>query len=130
MRFAALVPTTAGLLPLPAAALSLDDARAVRALQSRLMVAALKCDDHALHNPVVARHRGLFPQAERLLRARQGGRHDRWVAETANQDSLRASGLGDDACADARPLTEAALASPPEGLPALARARQISWPRP
>jgi hypothetical protein len=101
MRFAALVLTTAGLLPLFAAALSLDDARAVRVLQSRLMVAALKCDDHALHNPVVARHRGLFSQTKHLLRGRQSGRHDHWSTEMANQDSRRANGLGDDACADA-----------------------------
>jgi hypothetical protein len=101
MRFAALVLTTAGLLPLSAAALSLDDARVVRARQFRLMVAALKCNDHALYNPVVDRHHGLFSQAEHLLRARQGGRHDCWGTEMANQDSRRANGLGDDACADA-----------------------------
>jgi len=130
MRPAALVLAAACLLPLPAAALSLDDARAVRALQSRLMVAALKCDDHALYNPVIDRHRALFSQADRLLRARQGGRHDRRVTETANQDSRRANGLGDGICEDARLLAEAALAVPPDALPALARTHQVSWPRP
>jgi len=101
MRFAALVLTTAGLLPLSAAALSLDDARAVRARQFRLMVAALKCDDHALYNPVVNRHHGLFSQAEHLLRARRGEQHDHWGTKMANQDSRHANGLGDDAYANA-----------------------------
>lgn len=130
MRPTALVLAATCLLPLPAAALSLDDARALRALQSRLMVAALKCDDHSLYNPVVERHRALFSQAERLLRAHQGGRHDRWVTEMANQDSQRANSLGDAACKDVRPLAEAALAATAECLSALARAHQISWPRP
>lgn len=132
MRPAALALAAACLAPLPADALSLDDARALRALQSRLMVAALKCDEHALYNPVVERHRALLARAERVLRARHGGRHDRWVTEMANQDSRRANGLGDGACADARALAEAALAAPsePDALAALARDRQVSWPRP
>jgi hypothetical protein len=132
MRTAVLALAAACLLPLPAAALSLDDARAMRALQSRLMVAALKCDAPELYNPVVERHRPLLAQAERVLRARHGRRHDRWTTEMANQDSRRANGLGDGACDDARPLAEALLAAPSEGpvLAALARAHQVSWPRP
>jgi hypothetical protein len=132
MRAASLVLAAAFLLPPPAAALSLDDARALRALQSRLMVAALKCDARDLYDPVVERHRALFAQADRMLRARCGGRHDRWVTEMANLDSRRANSLGDGACDDARPLAEALLAAPSEGpvLAALARVHQVSWPRP
>jgi hypothetical protein len=132
MRAAALALAAACLLPPPAAALSLDEARALRALQSRLVVAALKCDAHDLYNPVVERHRVLFAKADRMLRARDGGRHDRWVTEMANRDSHRANSLGDGACDDARPLAEALLAAPSDGpvLAALARAHQVSWTRP
>jgi hypothetical protein len=132
MRASVLALAAACLLSLPAAALSLDDARAIHALQSRLMVAALKCDAPDLYNPVVERHRPLLVQAEHALRARHGRRHDLWVTEIANQNSRRANGLGDRVCDDARHLAEALLAAPSEGpiLATLARAHQVSWPRP
>lgn len=132
MRFSVLALVGVCLLPLPSEALSLDDARAVRALQSRLMVAALKCDVPELYNPVVERHRDLFARADRFLRTRHGARHDSWLTEMANRDSRRANDLGDGACADARPLAEAVLTAPSDlgVLAALARAYQVSWPRP
>jgi len=96
------------------------------------MIAALKCKDETLYNPVVIHHKRLFDQAEILLRRSNGGRHDRWVTQIANLQSERTNGQGEEICQEARQLGDALLATPstPKAFWELAKRQEITWPKP
>jgi hypothetical protein len=90
----------------------------VRAVQSFLMVAALKCDRHEDYNRFVLRYRGDLANAWntlegffRRMHGRDGQRHmDIYITALANQHSQHTMGQGGAFCGNMDPVWREAMA--------------------
>ncbi len=117
---------------LPAFAAPNDGPLQVRVVQTRLMVAALKCQDADIFDKPFMYHQSAFNRYGRALQTRlRGARLDRWITELSNQESRRANALKDAVCEDALSLGNRLMSIPPNGdLAQFAQKENVQWPRP